>query len=160
MIDLSSFEESHILFEEDGRIRQPMIQLFRAKDYLFEDPGINYQFYLHREWVEGAAKYHLVRTYEKLFKGFYPIVYFPIKQVEVIHPFPGYVGQVPWDVVFLRVYTEPRPESPRMALLRVMPKSPRSEYRLRTREGVVCRFMDEDNQGLNKPSWLRERVEG
>jgi len=154
MQDLREFEKDHFLFEEGGRVRQPLIQLFRAKDYLFEEPGVVFQFFLHREWVEEAAKYHLVRVYEKLFKGFHPIVYYPIERLDVIHPFPGYVGQVPWDVVFLRIYRAPHPESPQMALLRVMPKSPRSEYGLRTREGVVCRFMDEDGVGLNKVSWL------
>lgn len=159
---MERFEKSYHIFEQDGRIRQPMIELFRSNFYLFDDPGVNSQFFLHREFVDGTAKYFLVRvvkSFYRLTKGKRPIFYYPIHRLEVIHDYPGFVGKVPWDVIFLKIYRDPRPEDQQIALLRVMPKDEKSPYNLRTREGVVCRYMDEDNDPLNLVSWVRKRVE-
>lgn len=135
MNELKHLYERFILFEEQGRIRQPLVRYLSLYPYSMTDPGKYREYYLHREIIDGQEKYYQVRaqlpscrTSPTRFKepptdDRLAIVYSPIEKISFLYPHPFQTRVALWKAFLVEltwmVSGEPLT---RTAMLRVEPK--------------------------------------
>lgn len=148
---LPQLEKNYFIFEQDGRVRQPVLRFFSVRAYNHTNPGVALEHYLHRDGSHGRLAFSRVSTTftASFSEGF--LGYRPIERIELLDGRPHIMEWFPWEVLLVKVYQGADLVKGKPAMLRLLPK--KEHFTLTSREGRLCRFQDEDGNGKWQPVW-------
>lgn len=137
---LPSLEKDYLIFEQDGRVRQPLLQFASVRAYEHSNPGVFWDYFLHREIVNGQTRFTRICQHNaEKYDAFY-YDQFPIARIELIDDRPHAMELVPWEVLIVRVFSGQDLVKGKPALVRIVPKN--EPWKLTRQEGTVCRYKD------------------
>lgn len=142
---LPKLQKDYFIFEQDGRVRQPLLQIPSIRAYEYANPGVFFHYYLHLQNEYGSPRFYSVRQNEVARDGKFSVNYHPLRRVELIDLRPHALETLSWEVLIVKIFQKSKPQKGIPAFLRLQPRvEPWYPF---VSDAKLCRFQDEDANG-------------